>query len=226
MTTGKQQPEPGRRLSRWLAPLIGAALVGMVFTIVVLSGASAVRERPPARITANPPAPVVPPPPPPPESEPRNDRNPASATPAPETVPDPPPALALEPVPLHLDIAADASRLRLADTSGLGASLSTREQIEQFTFNDLDQPPRALHVPPPRIPRRLADQGFRSGVVTFLIHINRSGQVSVLDVLETTEPALVRPAREVAERARFAPPTIDGEPVEVTGRWPLSIQTR
>lgn len=214
------------RLARALAPVLAAVLVATVLTVVIVSSAQAHRatSRPPLALA--PPPPVIPPPPTPQPEDPEPATPNPTTNPRPEAAAEPPPALSLNPVPVHLDLGIDPSRLRLDATSGLGAALTTREQIARFTFEDLDSPPRAVYVPRPRIPRRLADAGFEGGVVTFLIHINRSGQVSVLEVLDTTESALVNPAREVAERARFSPPTINGQPVEVTGRWPLSIQTR
>lgn len=162
----------------------------------------------------------VPPPPPPDPVEP----TPATAD-APST-PDLEPApvdIPLEALPVALSVNPDADLISTPAITSLASGFDAEEEIRRFTFADLDGGPQVLSVPPVAIPNRLARRGFGRGRVVFMIRILTDGSVQVLDVTESSHEELVEPARRSASRARFEPPEINGQPVEVEGIWPLLI---
>lgn len=161
------------------------------------------------------------PPPPPPE--------PVESTPSPLAAPAPPdlqPAPeqpSLEALPISLSVNPDAALFATSGISSLADGFDAGDEIRKFTFADLDGGPRVLSVPPVSIPIRLARRGFARGRVVFSIRILTDGSVEILEVLESSHPELIESARRSAARARFEPPEINGQPVEVEGKWPLLI---
>ncbi|MGF1532028.1 MAG: energy transducer TonB [Puniceicoccaceae bacterium] len=216
---------PAHTWATRLGSVLGAAIILLgVFGLVLFGAAISLPES--AALSLPPPLPITSPPPPPQEiTETEEPPLPTLSQQIAKTS-EPPSALRLEPLQVDFQAPLPAAQFSLPDLSTLTTGLNTREQIARFTFDDLDNPPRALYVPRPRIPLRLSSSGFSSGSVTFLVHIDKTGKVSVLEVLDYSDPDLVKPARDAANRSRFAPPTRNGEPVEVTGSWPLLIQTQ
>tara|TARA_R100000027_G_scaffold48943_1_gene37540 strand:- start:21028 stop:21687 length:660 start_codon:yes stop_codon:yes gene_type:complete len=162
----------------------------------------------------------VPPPPPPEIVRPRPSASASSASP---DLRPPPKALSLQALPVALSVNPDATLLSTPGLSSLTDGFDVGEEIRRFTFSDLDGGPRVLSVPPVSIPINLARRGFGRGRVVFSIRIHTDGSVEILEVLESTHPELIKPARNSASRARFEPPEINGQPVEVEGKWPLLI---
>lgn len=163
------------------------------------------------------------PPPPPPRRPP--DPAPDPSPPAGPDLDAPPREMPLESLPVRLSVTPDPDLVATPAVADLGRGLDTAEEVRRYTFADLPGGPRVLSVPPVSIPVSLARRGFARGRVVFSIRIEPDGSVEVLDVLESSHPELVAPARRSASRARFEPPEIDGQPVAVEGRWPLIIET-
>lgn len=168
---------------------------------------------------------TVPPPPPPPEEE--LDSAQASASrevPTPDIDPMPQ-SLSMEPLSVALNLQPDRNLLRTESVRGLADGVGAAEEIRRFTFADLDGGPTVIRVPPVSIPSALTRRGFSRGSVTFSIRIARDGSVEVLDVVNSSHPELIEPARRSAQRARFEPPMVRGENVEIYGNWPLIIES-
>jgi len=164
---------------------------------------------------------VPPPPPPEPVEISRSTANPAAT-------PDlrPPPAkMSLEALPIALSINPDPNLVATPAITALAGGFDAGEELRRFTFDDLKGGPRVLSVPPVSIPISLARRGFGRGRVVFSIRILTDGSVEVLDVTDSSHPELIEPARRSAERARFEPPEINGQAVEVEGSWPLLIDS-
>jgi len=164
------------------------------------------------------------PPPPPPEPVERVVTD--SSIPSTPDLKPAPVDVSLEALPVALSVNPDRDLTSTPAISSLASEFDAGEEIRRFTFADLDGGPRVLSVPPVSIPNRLARRGFGRGRVVLSIRILRSGSVEVLDVVEASHDELIEPARRSASRARFEPPEMNGQPVEVEGKWPLIIDAR
>ncbi|MEM0966216.1 MAG: energy transducer TonB [Verrucomicrobiota bacterium] len=162
----------------------------------------------------------VPPPPPPKLSQ--TEPTPGQQVQSPNLQPLPS-RVTLDALPITLSVNPDPDLTTVPSFVDLSESFDAGEEIRRFTFEDLDGGPVALSVPPVSIPLRLARSGFGRGRVVFSIRILTDGSVEILDVVESSHPDLIEPARRSARRARFETPKINGEPVEVEGHWPLVI---
>ncbi len=162
----------------------------------------------------------VPPPPPPEPIEPEPSVSPTPSTPDLRPAPK---EITLEALPVALSVTPDVDLVSTPAISELASGFDAGEEIRRFSFADLEGGPRVLSVPPVSIPIQLARRGFGRGRVVFSIRIRTDGSVEVLDVVESTHPELIESARRSASRARFEPPEINGQPVEVEGNWPLLI---
>lgn len=101
---------------------------------------------------------------------------------------------------------------------GLGDGLS-----KMFTFSDLRETPRILYVPAIRYPESLIRRRINQGEVVMLIEIDQEGRAKVERVISSTRPELEAVAVDAIRRARFSIPKIDGRPVRVRGRLPLTL---
>ncbi|MBC2603638.1 energy transducer TonB [Puniceicoccus vermicola] len=209
-----------KRGDRLIPALVAGVLTFLLFLLLPLSRMLSpdsdeerwnVREITPAQV----------PPPPPPEPVESQQSSLASAA-APDLRPAPE-QLSLKALPITLSVNPDADLIASPAISSLAGGFNAGDEIRRFTFADLDGGPRVLSVPPVSIPLRLARRGFGRGRVVFSIRILTDGSVEILDVLESTHPELIDAARRSASRARFEPPEINGQPVEVEGKWPLLI---
>lgn len=155
---------------------------------------------------------AVPPPPPPPpkvaEPQPRT----ASSRPGAISENATPQPLALNPVAVDLDVRPGGA---------LGGSLALPQfrvqtdvaaAIEAFELGQLDRIPRRLNSPPVNYPLKLKREGI-TGEVRLVVAIDHEGRVRVRRVLSTSHEAFIEPAIEVAEKLRYEPPTVNGEPV-------------
>jgi protein TonB len=93
-----------------------------------------------------------------------------------------------------------------------------------YSIGELDAKPRLLRHGSAAFPPALARRGVTRGTVTFEVELSTGGQVSVRQVISSTHPELVEPARRVAASARFTPPTRRGQPVRAIMRWPITIR--
>lgn len=214
-------PEEAARKTRPLTLLAAGLMVLLLFALLPASQVLSRFGEPPEAFRE---VALMPPPPPPP---------PADTEPPPPPEPDrpSPPRIepSLTPVPtegleIELRPTVEDAMLATGDFGWIGSGIDVREEVERFTFEDLRSPPRPISVPSIEIPRPLLRAGFREGSVVLYIRIDRRGRVDVLDVIESSHRELEMPARRAAARSLFEIPTIDGEPTEVYGHWPLTIR--
>lgn len=92
-----------------------------------------------------------------------------------------------------------------------------------FEFKDLRESPRILYVPTIRYPESLIRRRITEGEVVMLIEIDQEGRATVEQVVSSTRPELEAVAMDAIRRARFTIPKIDGRPVRVRGRLPLTL---
>ena len=93
----------------------------------------------------------------------------------------------------------------------------------QYSIGELDQKPRLLRNPSVNFPRSI--RNAKSGRVVVRVAILPSGRSRFLSVVSTTHPALVSPARRIANGSRFTPPTRHGKPVKLAVMtWPITIK--
>ncbi len=90
-----------------------------------------------------------------------------------------------------------------------------------FSFGDLRENPRILHVPAVRFPDSLIRRGVRRGEVVLLIEIDPDGKARVERVISCSHPELESLAIDTVHRSRFTIPRVEGRAVRVKGRWPL-----
>ncbi len=90
-----------------------------------------------------------------------------------------------------------------------------------FSFGDLRENPRILHVPAVRYPDSLIRRGVRKGEVVLLIEIDPEGKARVERVISCSHAELESLAIDTVHRSRFTIPRIEGRAVRVKGRWPL-----
>lgn len=92
-----------------------------------------------------------------------------------------------------------------------------------FEFKDLRESPRILYVPTIRYPESLIRRRINQGEVVMLIEIDPEGRATVEQVISSTRPELESVAVDAIRRARFTIPKMDGRPVRVRGRLPLTL---
>lgn len=97
-----------------------------------------------------------------------------------------------------------------------------------FNFDELVNVPTLVNAQMIRadFPSELARRGIKKATVTFEILIDKTGKVKVDRVLSTTydHPKLRRAAEKAVSQARFSITKINGQPVIVRGRFPITLQ--
>ncbi len=177
------------------------------------------------------------PPPPPPLEE-----------PPPELTPPPPPALTQVsfspdptriPVPkaeLPMDIKAPVENF-FADLAPPPLPVAPEPQPvkprppvrppappSHIDVRELDGMPKLLSHGSAVFPSSLARRGVRKATAVFRVEIDQGGKVRVLEMISSTHPEIVAPARRVATPARFTPPKHKGKTVKAVMRWPITIE--
>lgn len=160
--------------------------------------------------------------------------------PAPETPPPPAPAPEAAPQLQAPPPLPDLQQLELSLQPGMGAQLSVevgldldfqtesaQQLAELFDFEQLDQVPHLLRRGEPRMPQPLAfTRLMRQNVlkqVTLVVVVDERGAVRVTEVLSASHEALIPAAKQAAERSRFSPPTVQGQPVRAKYTWLLTF---
>lgn len=204
----------------WVA-LAGALILAIgLFLLIPLTQLLQVGDLPDTTVrqvvTIQPPALEAPPPP--------------EETPPPE---EPPPPkfehafenLSLDPLALALNPGVSDALAMKPEGNELSLQLDVMANIQQvFSFDDLPNAPRMIGKPRIHFPKQLLNRGIREGKVTLLVLIDEAGSVTVEKIISSTHPGLETEALNVARRARFSPPEIDGKRVKVRGEWPLTLQ--
>lgn len=206
---------------RRVIALVGASLLAtLIFLLIPIT--QQLQSPAPATIDVRKVVTIVPPttPPPPPSSQPK-----------PQKTPPPKPKFQQQTQQLQIDpldlvlTPSIGEALAIGITSGnFQTETDTLGDLQQiFTFQDLAQAPRITNRPSIQFPRELTRQGITQGRVVALIEINEKGRATVLEIISSTHPQLIKVARNAIRQARFTPPTVDGIPQTVRGEWPLSL---
>ncbi len=97
-----------------------------------------------------------------------------------------------------------------------------------FNFDELVQVPSLLNAQMIRadFPRELARRGIKEANINLEILIDKTGRVEVTRVLSASydHPKLREAAKKAASQARFSITRINGRPVIVRGRFPITLQ--
>lgn len=109
------------------------------------------------------------------------------------------------------------------------ATYNVTSDIEKiFDFDELVQPPTLLNANEIRMhfPKELLRRRIRQVAVTLQIQIDKTGRVSVNKVLDSSysHPSVREAATKVAVQARFSITQVNGKPVTVKGRFPITLQ--
>jgi TonB family protein len=105
--------------------------------------------------------------------------------------------------------------------TGVSVSGAGLDFSKIFSFSDLRETPRILHIPAVRYPDSLIRRGVKRGEVVLLIEIDPEGKARVEKVISCSHPELESLAVDTVHRSRFTIPRIEGKAVRVKGRWPL-----
>jgi len=163
---------------------------------------------------------LPPPPPPPPEEEKKEEE------PEPE---DKPPELEEVSQPL------DLSQLELALGGGIGDGwmtadfavkldtkvASAQESEALFSLEDLDQKPRIVHQPSPKLDKALRQKAPGTAYVLFVV--DPSGRVENPTIQNSTDPIFEKPALAAVKQWKFEPGMRKGQPVRFRMRVPVTF---
>jgi TonB family protein len=78
---------------------------------------------------------------------------------------------------------------------------------------------------PPAFPAEAVTQGLRQGHVTLEFTVTRTGATKDIRVVEASAPVFGGPAIEAAERFRYKPRLVDGNPVETVVQHRIEFQS-
>jgi len=163
---------------------------------------------------------LPPPPPPPPEEEKKEEE------PEPEEKPPD-----LEEVSQPLDL----SQLELALGGGIGDGwmtadfavkldtkvASAQESEALFSLEDLDQKPRVVHQPGPKLDKALRQKAPGTAYVLFVV--DPSGRVENPTIQSSTDPIFEKPALAAVKQWKFEPGMRKGQPVRFRMRVPVTF---
>ncbi len=162
---------------------------------------------------APPPPPPPPPDPPPPEEEQRDQEV--------EDLSTPPPPISLSQLEAALNPGIGGALGQAIDLGAFGTAQELTDEIQIFDISDLDRRPRRLRAIPPTFPMEMQTRGLQ-GVVRARILIDEQGNVSVLEIVESTHREAVQPVRQALAQWRFEPPERGGERVRAAYIQPIT----
>ena len=122
------------------------------------------------------------------------------------------PALAVEPMPLDLQV--DITQV-LEQRDTLEYMMFQREIYGAFgsvRLQGTDSIPRPLFLPPNLFPEALKEQGIMMGKVLLILEISEQGIATVRQVVNADYPELVEPVIESVETAIYSRPLRHGKP--------------
>ena len=122
------------------------------------------------------------------------------------------PALAVEPMPLDLQV--DITQV-LEQRDALEYVISQRDLYGPFgsiRLQGADSIPRPLFMPPNLYPEKLKEQGIFIGRVLMILEISEEGIAKVRQVVNADYPELVDPVIESVENAIYSRPFRHGKP--------------
>ena len=123
------------------------------------------------------------------------------------------PALAVEPMPLDLQV--DITQV-LEQRDTLEYMMSQRDLYGAFgsvRLQGTDSVPRPLFLPPNLFPEKLKEQGIFIGRVLLILEISEEGIAKVRQVVNADYPELVDPVIDSVESAIYSRPLRHGKPI-------------
>lgn len=149
--------------------------------------------------------------------------------PEPEPEENPPPELTEPPPPLDLAQLEMAMNPGIGDAQaaglgfgGLDAQPDALADLKLFDVKDLDERPKNLKQVKMIAPIEFRKER-RSGRVSLLVKIDTNGYTTVMEIVETTSPAIVAAAIEAAEQFLWTPPMKNGEAVNARYTFTLGF---
>ncbi len=134
----------------------------------------------------------------------------------------------------------ELSQLEISLNPGMGDALSMGvqagtfevvidviKQLEDiFDMDDLANPPTRVNQPQYEYPLALERRGIHQVKLVVEILIDERGRSSFQKLLEVSHshPEVSKIARSIANRVRFTVTEVDGRPVKVRGRFPITLQ--
>lgn len=161
---------------------------------------------------APPPPPPPPPDPPPPEEE--------QQEPDVEDLSTPPPPISLSQLEAALNPGIGGALGQAVDLGAFGVAPDASAEIQIFELGDLDRRPQRLRAVTPRFPPEFSVRGYQ-GIIRVRIMIDEEGDVTVMEVVESTHREAVQPVRQALSQWQFEPPVRDGRPVRATYIQPI-----
>jgi len=196
--------------------LIAGAMTLTFFLLLPLMQQISERPEQDAQVRAAPA--VQPPPPEPPEQEPEE----------PEEEQDKP---ELKEQQKSLDLSQ--IELALNPGSGGGGMLSGNFEVDLkkvagqdgesglFSMSQLDQRPRVIYQPSPRMTEAVRQQA--PGKVSLIFIVNKNGRVEQAKVQNASHPVFEEPALQAVKQWKFEPGKRNGEPVRFRMRVPMTF---
>jgi TonB family protein len=129
--------------------------------------------------------------------------------------------------PLDIDISPG-----YGDAIAIGAPLVSARSADElfegiqelFSFNDLAETPRLINAPSFQYPSSLKKRGVNRGKVIVEIDILPNGSAELRRIVSSSHPEFESIAKKIIKNARFTPPTVNGEPQRVRGRFPIILE--
>ncbi|MCC5806175.1 MAG: energy transducer TonB [Opitutales bacterium] len=161
---------------------------------------------------APPPPPPPPPDPPPPEEE--------QQDPDVDDLSTPPPPISLSQLEAALNPGIGGALGQAVDLGAFGVAPDAAAEMQIFQLGDLDRRPQRLRTVTPRFPPEFSVRAYQ-GTVRARIMIDEEGNVTVMEIVESTHREAVQPVRQALAQWQFEPPVRDGRPVRATYIQPI-----
>ncbi len=162
---------------------------------------------------------LEPPPPPPEEEEPEEEEQ--EEEPPPELMEEAPP-LDLSQLELALNPGVSGGFLQGDFTVNLVSMASGGKDVEElFSLADLDQKPRVIYQPGPRVTPEV--RKYAPGTVYLIFIVNRDGRVENPIVQKSSNPVFEKPALDTIRKWKFDPGKRNGQAVRFRMRVPFTF---
>ncbi|ARN57242.1 energy transducer TonB [Sedimentisphaera salicampi] len=161
----------------------------------------------------------VPPPPPPPEEEPPEEPEKEEKPPELNEQSQP---LALDQLELALNPGFSGGIMAGDFSVKLNTAAAGGEDVDAlFSISDLDQKPRPIYRPSPRMSKELRKRA--PGKVYIIFIVDKNGRVQKPKVQRSTDPIFEKPALEAVKKWKFEPGKRNGSPVRFRMRVPITF---
>lgn len=156
---------------------------------------------------------------PPPEPEPQEEPEPEEQPPE---LNESAPPLDLSQLELALNPGFSDGMLGGDFTVNLKTTGSESKDVDTlFSLADLDQKPRAIYQPSPRLTREVRENA--PGTVYIIFIVDKNGRVQQPQVQKSTAPVFEKPALDAIKKWKFEPGKRGGDPVRFRMRVPITF---